>query len=270
MAAKAGLFQGMRLRAKKRPKLSFPQEMAARAVQNQRYVNSFPYWSMVRFNFVRSGAGPYVFTMSSSEVIAFSYGVGDSAPSAAGFGSSSLTMSLAETNLQTKHETIAGEELHISGIGIQPAAGSDAVLAGMVWRNTCAILSLNGGSNRLPMGPLSLLPGGGGLTGSGPDTLGTQALGGGRPQFSHVTNGFPNRNNVMPLPEGFVWRNKSRRDGQLAVILQPAPGRTLTIATPADEVAAAGVRGYNYPGSAFVDVMVWAGGQSTGARSHLQ
>lgn len=266
----SSMFAGLKLRRKARPKLSFSQKMQVEALKGQSFALSMPYWTTVRFAFARTGAGPYVYTLSSpNEVLGFSYAVGDTAPTSAGFGASGLTMQLSETNLQTKHETIAGEEVHIKGIGIQPCAGADARLTSYLWRSVCAILAINGGSTRIPLGPLALIPGGGGLTGSGPDDLGTQPLAGGRPQFSNLTNGWPVNRNVMSIPEGFVWRNKSRRDGQFAIILQAAPGRTLAFTTPADEAAAAGVRGYTYPTTASVDVLIWLQGTVKSGRSHL-
>lgn len=260
---------GLKVRRSRAPRLNFGQAAALDALKNQGFQLSFPYWSTVRFNFVRSGAGPYTYTMTVSEVTAFSYAIGDVSPSTAGYSGTGLAMDYSETNLLTKHETLGGEQLRISGIGIQPCAGQDAALTALVWRNTAALLSFNGGSQRLPLGPLSLLPGGGGLTGAGPDTLGTQAIPGGRPIYSHQSNGFPNRHNLMRLPEGITWRNKSQRDGQFAIILKPASGRTITVTTPTDEAAAAGIRGYTYPTAASVDVLIWLDGTVTGKRSRV-
>ena len=263
MASRAGIT----VRRSAQPRLSFGQEAQLEALKNQGFRLSFPYWTTVRFNWTRSGAGPFTYTLSASEVVGFSYAIGDVSPATAGFSASGLTMGYAETNLLTKHETLGGEQLKISGIGIQPCAGQDAALTAQIWRNTAALLSFNGGSQRLPLGPLSLLPGGGGLTGNGPDTLGVQPIPGGRPAYSHQTNGFPNRHNMMRLPEGIMWRNKSQRDGQFAIILQPA--RTLTVTTPADEAAAAGIRGYTYPTAVSVDLLVWLDGTIYGKRSRV-
>lgn len=271
MGRAGNMFKGIKLRAKKTPPMSFGQKTTLRALQNQKFKYSLPYWSTVRFAFTRTGAGPgpYTYTLANQEVVAFSYGVNDAAPAQAGFGGSGLTMSYTETNLQSRNETLAGEELLIRGIGIQPCADADADATRYVWRSTCAILTLNGGQNRVPIGPLSLVPGGGGLTGGGTNVLGMQPLPGGRPTVMHQSNGFPNRNNILSLPEGIVWKRKSERDGQLGVILQPAPSRTMSFSTPADEAAAAGVRGYSYPATLNVDVLVWLDGTVIGRRSNM-
>lgn len=266
--------RALSFRKDNRPNLSPTQNAALRAIKTQKFALSFPYWSMVRFKFTRTGVapGPYTYTMSNQELHAFAYRIGDAEPNAAGFGGSGLTMALCETNLQKSSETNAGEEFHIQGIAIEPQAGADALLLALIWRNTAAILSLNGGSNRINIGPLALIPGGGGLTGGGRNSYSRQSLDGVRVQEQFMTNGFPNRHNIYPIPEGAVWRRSNERDGQLEVIFQPAPSRNIGFGTGLDEAPAAGVRGYSYPDSdqSYVDVMVWLVGQARGGRSHWQ
>lgn len=253
-----------------------PRERAqADALQRQEFVVGFPYYSMVRFRFVASGAGPYTYTLSSSVVRAFSYSVDQSDLTAAGFASG-YTATYAETNLQSKNETNAGETVYVNGLSAVLMPNSDARMASEVFRNVYCELSLNGDSNTFRLGPPIFLPSPVGLLGSGKDDAGPQAIPGGRPVFTFPANGWPYKGNKMGLPGGLVWRNSSKRDSQLNVIFTPASAkvasRTISYTTQtANEAAAAGVRGYNYPtADIVVDVMVLLSGLVRGPRSRVQ
>ena len=265
----------LRFNLQKRPPLPAKERAQAEALARQQFVVGFPYYSKVRFRFVRSGAGPYVYTLSTSVVRAFSYSVDQADCTAAGFATG-FTSTYSETNLQAKNETNAGETVHVEGISCVLMPNSDARMASEVFSNVSTELSLNGDSNTFRLGPPIFLPSPVGLIGGGKDDAGTQPIPGGRPQFNFAANGWPMRNNVMKLPGGLIWRNKSSRDSQLNVIFTPASAkvstRTISYTTQiADEVAAAGVRGYAFPSTDLVvDVMVLLTGYVKGPRSRVQ
>lgn len=267
--------RALRFRASKIAHLGPKERAQAQALERQEFVVGFPYYSTVRFRFVRSGAGPYVYTLSTSVVRAFSYSVDQADCTSAGFGTG-YTSTYAETNLQSKNETNAGETVYVSGLSAVLMPNSDARMAAEVFRNVFCELSLNGDSNTFRLGPPILLPSPVGLLGGGQDAAGPQAIPGGRPMFTFPANGWPYKDNKMKLPGGLVWRNSSKRDSQLNVIFTPASAktstRTITYTTQnANEVAAAGVRGYDYPSADIVvDVMVLLSGLVRGPRSRVQ
>lgn len=245
-----------------------------RTLQDQRFVFGLPYYSTVRFQFERTGAGPYVYTLARNPVRAFSYGEGQTDCTAAGFPTG-YTATHAETNLLEKQQTNASEEVEITALGCLIEPGSDARMAALVCRNVFCELSLNGDQQLYRLGTIPMLPGGGGLMGGGVDDAGTQPIPGGRPSYSFVSNGWPAVKNDKRLPGGIVWRNKAKRDSMLSVIFTPASvkvsSRTISYTTEiGNEAAAAGVRGYTFPaGPLNVDVRVVLYGVVYGERSRV-
>lgn len=239
----------------------------------QKFIFTLPYYSTVRFTWAISGAGPYTYTLSSTKVRAFAYKIGD-VPTIAGY-SATFTAQASETNLLQANQTNSAEDVYVVGIAAMLEAWSDARLASIVWPNVYVELALNGSSNIFRLGTLGMMPGAGGLQGTGKDDLGTQALGGGRPLFGYVHNGWPDQGNFFRMPEGLVWKKNSMRDSMLNLICTPAEGRTLTATAPADEAGAAGVRGYAHPvpadnGPCIVDVKFVLRGAVEADRSDAQ
>ncbi len=227
------------------PRLNAIENAQARVLQRQRKKYSFPYYSTVRFDFARTGAGPFVYAVpQGTQPRAFSYAINDT-PTSGGFRAAFGAATAAETNLQSKNETIGGEEVRIKGIQAAFNATSDARASALVFDNVYCELTLNGDQQRMKLGRISHLPGGTGLVGVGPDATGVQAIGGGRPQYGAVSNGWAVRSNCQRLPEGLVWRNKATVDSNLNIICTSP--RAMTLPTVTTEAAAAGIRGYTAP-----------------------
>ena len=125
---------------------------------------------------------------------------------------------------------------------------------------------MNSGKNSFQLGTLGMIPGGGGIYGFGYDCLGTQPIEGGRPQFSSQANGNPQRGNAFRMPSGLIWRSSGHVDSMLAVRFTVQRNIVLTSggdpANPeADEAAAAGIRGYNFPREIEANLLVFLHGR---------
>ncbi len=254
-----------------RPTLTAREQAQYEALQSQKKKFSFPYYSKIRFNFARTGAGPYTYTLAAASTSrGFGYAIGDNPITQAGFLSAFGAATASETNLQSKNETVSGEEVRIRGIHAILGSTSDARAAAQVWDNVNVELSLTGGQNVFKLGLLHQLPGGAGLTGQGLDQTGIQPFPGGRPQYGFVNNGWPIRSNCQSLPEGLVWRRKGQEDSNLNI--NCTSPRALALTAPADEAAAGTTtRGYAAPadGALFVDVILELKGMVVGARSRV-
>jgi hypothetical protein len=233
---------------------------------------SQPYYSRGRFTPVRSGAGPFVWTIpSGTQVTLFSYAVSaDMGPA----GRSTVTASYADTNIQTAGQTIGGQVLEIKRLSLQLNPNSEPALAKLAWPEITVRLSLDGGLNGINLGTPAMLPGGGGLYGQATSLTAPQPLGGGRPELGVLSNGWPVESNMCPVPEGIFWQGTGR-DSNLAVIVKVERDIVLT-GQLADEVAAAGIRGYNNPAAqalqaasapVFLDFMVMLKGEATAGLS---
>lgn len=253
----------------------------------EEYVVSFPYYSKVMFTAARA-ASPAASTYTiatGTQVRAFSYayesGVADTAGFPAGY-----VATTADTNLAKPSETIAGEDVDINGIALQlvgafPTAVSsvvstnylsDARLLHLLNDATAVSLRLNGSMQWYKLGIMSMLPGAGGILGEGNDTLGTQAIQGGRFAFGQGTNGWPGAGEFFAMPEGLVWQRSGKRDSMLQVnfeVRRPVIAYTggSLASNAADEEASGGIRGYVYPAVVGVAIMVHLKGSTFAERS---
>lgn len=263
------------------------QRAALSAVVNQKRVTSYPYYSKVRFHADRAGAdpGPWTYTIPvNTTVRAFSYAFDTGTAVTAGFPAG-MVASQAETNLTQPGETISGENVQIKGIAAQlvHAVIDDAVsnelftdMRLVAQLNECVSceLSLNGGQNAFQLGILPMIPSAGGMIGAGEDTLGTQAVPGGRPTFHFAQNGWPVTSNAAWLPEGLIWRSSGREDGLLNIRLVTRREIVLYSGGLVDNQAAneppspdTGIRGYEYPLEIGAEWMFFLKGLVVGPRS---
>jgi hypothetical protein len=262
---------------------------AANGLENQQFVTSAPYYSTVRFLAVRSGAGPYLYTVTTGVrgLRAFGYAIGDQMQ-AAGYTAAEGAATYAETNIQTKNQTISGARIEIAGIALQWHSAAlvnidgtglrfrlpDYALIAAVERSFSVEFGLNGDTQTIRLGTMGMVPGAGGIQGGAPFASGLPFLDG--PQVEqYATNGWPTRGNFFRLPEGMVWMPNNTRDGNLNVvfhqqqpIILPSGGSAENNALGTDQAAIASVSaGYNYPTELALECKVFLIGQQVGPRS---
>lgn len=257
------------------------QRNALRAIQSQKRVTAYPYYSTVTIvaDTLNVRPGPYTYNWPrGSEVRAFSYGKGEALTNA---GSPATVGTPVDTNLVQGSETISGENVEIHGIAIQLVQqGLDsgeplsAQLLAAIQRDVSVDLSLNGDQNRFNMGRFSQLPGAGGLMGPGQDAAGAANINGGTPERGFANNGWPTRSNFFRMPEGLVWRNKGHADSQLNIIFRAeralsvfSGGSLANLPNGLDLTTAAGIQGYNYPLMVEVTFVVHLLGRVVGPRT---
>lgn len=178
---------------------------------------SYPYFSRVRFQFVNTvNSTLNTWTLAAgSEVKAFNYAQGQSL-SGAGFGGSLVATPL-ETNLIKQSETVAGEAVEIYGISFMLDSDADAELTRQVFANTSVRLGLNGDQQLYQLGPLSMLPGGGGLHGVGRSDAVEHPLTDRFAMVGSLTNGLPGRSNFYVLPKSVLWMPPGGSDATLVI-----------------------------------------------------
>jgi hypothetical protein len=259
-------------------------------ILTQEFVISFPYYSAIEMVAPRQNAGPGPYSYQFARGVerrAFSYAFENGTAEAAGFPQGYIAQT-CDTNLGKAQETISGESVEIHGLAIQPRMGivvddgnaanstteflTDARMMALASSAIFVGLQLNASQQVYKLGIFPMLPGAGGLEGSGFDGLGTQAIPGGRLDFGMVTNGRASHANYMYLPEGIVWLPAGKRDSQLTVVFRFC--RTVTLFSggdrdnqAADEGAGAGIRGYNYPEFSGFSLMTHLKGRTISKRS---
>lgn len=260
-------------------------------MQRQQRLTPFPYYSTIQFSAAQAGAGPFTYTIpQATQARAFSYGRADNAglqnaiPNLAAAGGAATE---CETNILKGSQTIGGQNVYISGLAIQvkhgaiPSDGefSDARLHAQLDTNAHVALTLNGGDNRFLLGNMGMIPGAGGATGSGYDSLGRTALEGGNAQFGFFNNGWETRSNFFRLPEGLVWRSQGETNSDSSLEIPVTVCRDITLFSggdaanqEADVAASAGgdpccVQSHNYPRFVECNYSVFLVGHVIGPRT---
>lgn len=191
------------------------------ALASQRTVTSLPYWSTVRFQAVRAGASPYTYTITAGTSLkAFGYGIGGNAVGA-GFASS-VSPTLAETNLTKASETLDNADVFIWGLAFEICPGGMADLAAPIWRNTSVQLSLSG-TDTLRVGTLHKYPSAGGLFGTAPSAAVAGFLSTSQgSDLSYLQNGNPMGGNFGRFSQAFRWNaaGSAAKDTSLVITLQ--------------------------------------------------
>lgn len=215
------------------------------AAAQQRYSTWNKYYSTVRFQFARTGAGPFTWTVAAgTELRAFGYGLGQDM-GGVGFPSGTSPATLAETNLQQASATLAGEKVRIWGMSCLLTSDSDAFLAKLLFPNLSVQLSLNGDQTVFKLGTPEIIPGGGGFNGFGdsfiqqpplPDTYVSRS--------GAMSNGLPHAGNFYPFPQPVIWSPQGETDSNLVVKIK---AERAVSTTSTDRAGAAGVAAYTSP-----------------------
>lgn len=177
---------------------------------------SYPYFSAVRFQFsVSKTTGTQTWTYAAgTSVKAFNYAQGQSL-AGAGFASGNATP--LDTNLIKQSETVAGENVKIYGLSFMLSSDSDAELARQIFANVSCKLGLNGDQQLYQLGPLTMLPGGGGLHGRGRTYAAESPLNTQFAEVGSISNGLPGAANFYRFPTPILWRPPGGADATLTI-----------------------------------------------------
>ena len=244
--------------------------IAKAALDSQKTVLAFPYYSTVRFNAAQNGtASPNaVYTCISGTRKCFNYRIGDVPGAASGFGTQQMTKS--ETNLLKASETRDNADVFIWGIALEIRPGSDPWLTKEIWRQAYLELALSGTDQYL-LGPFHFFPSAGGLYGVDRTNLqGADLQSAAGPQVGHLNNGNPQSSNYFRLPQPILWqKNGGGKDTSLvmsasidaAIASNAGPGSVglgVTRAAVAAGTANAPATAYTVPvdGTVFTDVRI--------------
>lgn len=193
--------------------------IAKLALDSQKTVLAFPYYSTMRFNAAANGtASPNaVYTCASGGRKAFNYRIGDIPGAGAGF-STTFQATKSETNLLKASETRDNADVYIWGIALEIRPGSDAWLTKEIWRSGYLELALSGTDQYL-LGPFGMFPSAGGLYGQDRTNLQSadkdSPVG---PLVGHMNNGNPQSSNYFRLPQPILWqKNGAGKDTSLVM-----------------------------------------------------
>ena len=264
-------------------------EQVVDALEGQQRVTSWPYYSTVKFQAVRSGAsGAYLYTMTTQTrgLRAFGYALGDT-KEAAGYSAADGQATACDTNIITKNQTISGQYVAIRGIALQWHSTAINVAGGItelrpldgnfvsaLMRCFSVEMGVNGDANNYKMGTIGMIPGAGGLQGGAQLLSGLNVLDG-NANTEFASNGWPTRSNFFRVPEGVLWTTSDQSDGNLNVIFRQEEalviqggGSVENLALGVDSAAVVNVSmGYNYPAVLSAELKVFIIGETIAGRS---
>jgi hypothetical protein len=219
------------------------------------------YYSTVRFQATNTGVAPaFLWIVAAGDRKAFNYAVGNDMATA-GFTPGTLA-TLRHTNLSKAGETRAGETYYIRGVSYHlgsldgaagPALANDPLFAFALWSNAFAQLSMNGGTDSWPLGPLFFFPAIAGLSGIGtsaiiepslPDAVGT---------IAGIQNSQQEADNYFEFSDPIIWTPSGNTDSQLQWLFTLPAALTFTANARG---AAAGVAAFSPPQQIAVDITV--------------
>lgn len=252
-----------------------PEELrgaiAKEALESQKSVLAFPYYSTVRLDGVRSGGGPFTYTVAGGPRKAFNYKIGDAPGVQSGFPLA-FQATMAETNLLKASETRDNADVLIWGLAIENCSTNNSDFAREAWRHCYVQLSLSGTDQHL-LGPLTFFPSAGGLYGSKSSSIEQPPLDSVKaPPDGHLNNGNPTAGNYFRLPHPVRWEanGSGKKDtsliitvsNDLAIAFSGVTARAPMLACPCEgedpPAPPVVVAGYDPPadGDVFVDLRI--------------
>jgi hypothetical protein len=234
--------------------------------------SSFGYFSTIRCQFERTGAGPYVWTLQPVDRKAFQYRAGGDA-TVAGFAAGYVA-TYADTSIQDPGRTLLQQDVEIGGLCCRITPDSDPFLASLVERNSWLVLATDGQEGRV-IGKITDFPGAGGFKGAGQtahrypqDSTAGLGSGGEGAKVHFFQNGEPAAGDYKRWhknPISWYAPNKNQKDNNLAVTLKlngaiafsytDRPFVALGAAAAQQEAALAPAATPGAPGS-YVDIVV--------------
>jgi len=222
------------------------------------------YFSTVRWFAANTGIAPaFLWQIPPTPRVGFNYiqgGVMDGA----GFAPGTIATG-RHTNLSKASETRAGETYYIKGVSYHVApldlfgggpstAVNEPSLAFSVWANCFAQLSMNGGTDIWPLGPLFFFPAISGLSGIGTSTVLSPGLPDAFGTLAGIQNGQQEADNYFEFADPLIWTPSGETDSQLNWIFI-TPGTGIPMAATA-RAAGAGVQQFEPPDVLALDVTV--------------
>lgn len=222
---------------------SVPSELrnhiAKLALNSQKSVLAFPYYSTCRFNAALSGAGPFAYTVAAGTRKCFNFKIGDLPGALAGFPTT-LQMTKAETNLLKASETRDNADVYIWGIAVEARPSSDPYFVKQVWNNAYVELALSGTDQYL-LGPLSFFPAGGGLYGAAPSAVTLPpATASTDVPLGHLNSGNPTAGNYFRLPQPVIWQANGSGKKDTSLVVSVTMDQPVAFGGVADRAASAG------------------------------
>lgn len=227
------------------------------------------YYSVVRFQAAVSVVSTTTtLTFVVGDLRPFAYAINDPLTQA-GFDSSFGAATIADTNLVTKSQTIAGEQVQVGGLSLMPSSVTDIGLWKQLVANIGVQISMDGAAHTYRLGRPDMIPASGGTTGTGYTPTLTPALASSQAFDSGFSNGWPVIDNYLPFPEPLIWTSAGQTDSNFNVVLSLV--RQVVVVETA-RAAASGVAAFSPPTAAgqfgtFVDFMVRLHCNQSGARS---
>ena len=202
------------------------------------------YFSRVRFTSTVSTT-PFQYTIASGQkVVAFGYGVGQSAVA----GGLPLNATASDTSVQQAGQTINAEFCLIRGVALFIASGSELTLAKQLDPSVNVQLIL--GSTAYQLGIPTMSPGWGGFSGTTESNIVNPNL---YEQFSKgiggFSNGLPVAGNTKSLPRSLLWMPPGKGTASNMNVTLTSTANALL---PSNEISAdraAGAAGATYNGA---------------------
>ncbi len=191
--------------------------LAAQGGRGGHVEQSYPYYSHVRFQWTPTlVSSTTTWTLQQgSQVQAFNYAQG-AVITGAGFPSATIATPL-DTNLIKQGETIGGETVKVYGLSFLLDTDADAELTRLTFANVSVRIGLNGDQNIYNFGPLSMMPGGGGLHGIGRSDAVESPLLDRYAMVGALSNGLPGTANYFRLPTPILWKPPGSSDASLTI-----------------------------------------------------
>jgi hypothetical protein len=198
------------------------EAIANSAIESQRSVLPFPYFSAVQIRAAVTGADPArVYTINPTPVVAFNYQIGQ-ALDGAGFLPGTVATK-AETNILAASQTRNNAEVVIWGLALEYGPRSDVQLLKLLLQSCNVDMSLNG-QNTNQLGRLSRFPASGGMFGEAVSKLASPPIPNSfdTPQGA-VTSGNPQAGNYYKLPQPIFWNSigGGKKDSSLSITITP-------------------------------------------------
>ena len=206
------------------------------------------YFSRVRFAVTAVSTTPFQYTIGATTVVAFGYGIGQSA-TAAGLPLNAVP---SDTSLQNAQQTINSEFVLIRGVSIFLLGQSDPLLAKAL--DPLTSVTLRSGPTTYQLGIPSMSPGWGGMTGTSESNIANPNL---YEQFSKgiggIANGLPIAGNTTKFPRSLVWMppGKGNAANMTITLANTASATLLSNELSADRTAGAAASAYNGAPSAW-------------------
>lgn len=232
------------------------------SLDSQTVKRALYYWSKCRIAGTVTGG---VLTIPIQTAKLFSYKLGGDMASA---GIPGVVATESETNIEKESSTNGAENVRVMGIAVQLSPDTDTEFAKRVFLNS-AVRIVGAGGTPTRLGPLSMLPGAGGIFGGGATALVEAPLAQSLRDASAPANGYPSGLNYRPLPEPLLW-SATGPDATLNV--EVSVTRPIVVTLPAGRAATAGVAAYIQPTTGtygtYMDLLAILMTQSQAGRSN--